>query len=268
MVSGASGFVGGRLVERAGPTAEVHALWRSHRPPTGGQAHQLDLADSAAVRGVVAQCRPEVVVHAAYNMAASREDNLLWSRNLLGAARDVGARFLLISTDLVFGGQRGWYREDESPNPTLPYGAWKAELERDVLADGGLVARTSLVWGLDPPNESVEQLVLKPLREGQMPRLFDDEWRTPTEVNDLADALLAATELTGPLILHLAGPERISRFEFGRKVARHLGHDPAAWQPFRRAEIAPNRPADTSLSTEATLRKLPIRFRGPSEILG
>jgi dTDP-4-dehydrorhamnose reductase len=216
----------------------------------------------------VRTARPEVVLHAAYDIAAGREPNLLWSRNLLAAARDGGARFVLLSTDLVFDGRRGWYGEDEPPNPSIPYGAWKAELEAEVLAAGGVVARTSLVWGVEPLAEPTAQLVVVPLREGRVPRLFDDEWRTPTEVHDLAPALLLACDLPGPRVLHLAGPERISRLDFGRKIASYFGFDPGLLPPFKRAEVAPDRPADTSLSTEATRALVAVQFRGPTEILG
>lgn len=267
LVSGAGGYVGGRVVERAREQSEVHALWRTRPPPPGAVTHQLDLADRAAVDRAVAVARPDVVVHAAYEMGAPAEQNLLWSRNLLAAARSAGARVLLLSTDLVFDGTRGWYAEDDQPHPTLAYGAWKAELEREVLDAGGIVARTSLVWGLDPLADTAGKLVLEPLRAGSTPRLFEDEWRTPTEVHDLADAVLAACQLAGPLILHLSGPERLSRLEFGRKIAAHFGFDPALLPPYRRAEIAPSRPADTSLATAATRRLVPVRFRGPSEIL-
>jgi dTDP-4-dehydrorhamnose reductase len=269
LLSGAGGYVGGRVVEAGRGQREIHALWRRHEPPAGAaSAHALDLADAAALSRVAAATRPRVLLHAAYDMAAGREPNLAWSRNLLAAAREVGAGFVLISTDLVFDGRRGWYREDEPPNPSLAYGTWKAELEAEVLAAGGVVARTSLVWGLEPLSESTAQLVLDPLREGRVPRLFEDEWRTPTEVHDLAAALLRACDLDGPLVVHLTGPERLSRLEFGRKIAAHFGHDPALLPPFKRAEVAPDRPADTSLAAEATRRVIPTRFRGPSEILG
>jgi dTDP-4-dehydrorhamnose reductase len=268
LVSGAGGYIGGRVIERARAEHELHALWRTHEPPWGATGHRVDLANGPAVHAALEAARPTAVVHAAYEMGAGAEPNLLWSRNLISASRAVGARVLLISTDLVFDGRRGWYREDEAPCPTLAYGVWKAALEGEVLALGGIVVRTSLVWGLEPIADTAEKLVLAPLRAGQTPRLFEDEWRTPTEVHDLADGLVRACALTGPLVLHLTGPERVSRLELGRKIARHFGFDPALLPPFSRAAVAPDRPADTSLAAEATRRLVPTRFRGPSDILG
>jgi dTDP-4-dehydrorhamnose reductase len=268
LVTGASGYVGGRVVEAAPADWEVHGQWRAHRPPAGATAHQADLADASAVARLTRAAEPEVVLHCAYQMAAPADENLLWSRNVFTSAREVGARVVLMSTDLVFDGRRGWYREDESPNPSIPYGAWKAELEREALELGAIVVRTSLVWGVDPPNDSVRQLVLQPIEKGETPRLFDDEWRTPTEVHDLAAALLQACALEESCVLHLAGPERISRYDLGCLIARHFGHDPSPWAPSKRAEVAPARPADTSLAiTDLTRSRVDAPFRGPTEVL-
>jgi dTDP-4-dehydrorhamnose reductase len=268
LITGASGYVGGRVVEAAPADWELHGHWRSRQPPSRAKAHQADLADADAVAQMTRAAEPEVVLHCAYQMAAPPEENLRWSRNVFASAREVGARVLLMSTDLVFDGKRGWYREDEPPSPTIPYGAWKAELEREALDLGAIVVRTSLVWGMDPPNDSVRQLVLQPIEKGEIPRLFDDEWRTPTEVNDLAAALVRACALTSSCILHFAGPERISRYDMGCLIARHFGHDPTDWPRFKRAEIAPARPADTSLAMTALTRShVDAPFRGPTEAL-
>ena len=268
LVTGASGYVGSHVLEAAPSGWELHGQGRTRQPPARATAHQADLADAAAVARLARAAEPEVVLHAAYQMGAAAEENLLWSRNVFAAAREVGARLLLMSTDLVFDGQRGWYREDEPPSPSIPYGAWKAQLEREALELGAIVVRTSLVWGVDPPNDSVRQLVLQPLEKGETPRLFDDEWRTPTEVHDLAAALLRACELSDSCLLHFAGPERISRYEMGCLIARHFGHDPSAWPRYKRAEIAPARPADTSLAiTDLTRSRVDAPFRGPSQAL-
>lgn len=267
LVSGAGGYVGGRIVEAARTRYEVHGLWRHRQPPAGGRAYQVDLGDGPSVRRLLADIRPNVVIHAAYEIAAGAEPNERWTRSLLEASRAIGARFLFLSTDLVFDGRRGCYHEDEPPSPIMAYGVWKARLEAEVLAAGGVVARTALVWGLDPVADNVERLVLAPLRAGGTPRLFEDEWRTPTEVHELAEGLLRAAELVGPRVLHLAGPERLTRLELGRMLARHQGYDPARLPPFRRAELAPERPADTSLDSTATIALLGVHFRGPSAIL-
>jgi dTDP-4-dehydrorhamnose reductase len=266
VVTGASGYVGGRFVELAAPEREVHALWRSTEPPAG-RAHRVDLDDIATLAGVFGRTRPEVVLHTAYDMAAGAEPNLRWTRNVMAATARADARFVFMSTDLVFDGARGWYAEDDEPRPVLDYGVWKTQLEREVLAGGGIVARTALVWGLDPISDNAERLVLEPLRAGRSPRLFEDEWRTPTEVHDLAAALLTVCDLTGPRTLHLAGPERLSRLEFGRMIARHFGFPAERLPPFRRAEVAPDRPRDVSLAMVSTRELVPMRFRGPGELL-
>jgi dTDP-4-dehydrorhamnose reductase len=265
-VTGASGYVGGRFVERAAPEREVHAQWRS-TPPPAGRAHRADLDDRATLTAVFTTAKPGVVLHAAYDMAAGAEPNLRWSRNVLAESERVGARMVFLSSDLVFDGERGWYRESDEPRPLLGYGVWKAQLEREVLAAGGVVARTALVWGLEPLSDNAEKLVLAPLRTGATPRLFEDEWRTPTEVHELTEALLLACEVTGPRVLHFAGPERISRLDFGRMIARRFGFRDEQLPPFRRAEIAPDRPRDTSLLVETTRELIPTRFHGPSELL-
>ncbi|TAK22089.1 MAG: NAD-dependent epimerase/dehydratase family protein [Chloroflexota bacterium] len=268
-LTGASGFVGGRIIETAPPDWSVAGQWRSHRPVSGCVAeHQVDLSDATATARAIRESSPDVVLHAAYDMAAGVEPNLVWSRNVLAAAAAIGARVVLISTDLVFDGKRGWYAEDEEPAPVIAYGAWKATLEREVLTAAGIVARTSLVWGIDPISATIESMILAPLRRGEPPRLFADEWRTPTEVRDLAHALWLAAELKGPRILHMAGPERLSRLEQGQVIARAFGFDPDSIPASYRAEVAPDRPADTSLlATRITTDVLRYRFRGPSEIL-
>src|SRR5207249_6938176 len=100
--------------------------------------------------------------------------------------------------DLPYGssglGRRGWYREVDRPSPIEPYGESKVAAEREVLGRGGVVARTSLIYGFDPLDPHTERMVGGPLRRGERPPFFVDEFRCPVYVCDLADALL---ELAG-----------------------------------------------------------------------
>jgi dTDP-4-dehydrorhamnose reductase len=122
------------------------------------------------------------------------------------AARRSGARLIHLSTDLVFDGEHAPYAEDDDPRPVSEYGRAKLEAERFVT--DGLVVRTSLLVGKPGPQEALAA------RDDVV--FHTDEIRCPTNVLDLAAALLelAARDDTG--VLHAAGPDAVSRLELAR----------------------------------------------------
>jgi dTDP-4-dehydrorhamnose reductase len=189
-----------------------------------------------------------------------------------------GARLALVSTDLVFGGappvgER--FAEDDPPAPLHRYGRTKAEgEERALLADPrALVVRLPLLFGDSRGRgQGATDAVLAAVARGERPRLFEDEWRTPLDVDDAAAATLeaAGTALTGRL--HLAGPRRLSRFALGREalLARDGGVDPEmVLEPSTRAEagMAESRAADVSLDASRAVRYLRTPLRPPEAAL-
>jgi dTDP-4-dehydrorhamnose reductase len=160
---------------------------------------------------------------------------------------------VFLSTDLVFDGEKGWYREDDLPAPLSVYGRTKAAAEQAVLAvPRGLVLRVSLLFGpsiVERPYFFDEQVVA--LREGRPLTLFNDEWRTPLSLASAARAvrMLVHSDFAG--ILHLGGPERMSRLEMGQRLAVHLGMNPSVLVAVPRSSIpaAEPRPGDTSLDS-------------------
>jgi dTDP-4-dehydrorhamnose reductase len=167
----------------------------------------------------------------------------------------VGRRLVHMSTDLVFDGTRGRYREDDAVNPILSYGRSKAEAERCVLAAHAhaTVARTSLLYGGAEP-AAQERLA----RENT--RFYIDELRSPVAVADLAEALLDLLEREWAGPLHMGGADDVSRFDF----AVLLGADR------RRLEAVPapcDRPRDTTLDSSRASTLLPTRLRGVREVL-
>jgi dTDP-4-dehydrorhamnose reductase len=277
LVTGGTGFVGGRLLERAGPTWETTGTYHASAPPARPWAWQpLDLRDPAAVDACLDAVRPALVIHAAYDKAAPEAVIAGGTTHFLAAATRVGARVLFISTDLVFDGRQGHYREEDPPAPLGAYGAAKVVAEQAVLAAGGLVVRTSLVYRLRPPDPANQALLIGPLARGETPCLFTDEYRTPIHVDDLADALLeiaawppaAWAALPAGGILHVGGPERLDRYTFARRLAPHLGVDLERLRAGTLAASGLVRAADTSLDTSRACARLRTPLRPLDAVLG
>ena len=155
-------------------------------------------------------------------------------------------------TDQVFDGRRGHYVESDRPSPINAYGRTKAEAERTVSGAGpsATVLRLGLVFGWSPQGtRSCLEQVVHALGRGERPRLFTDEFRTPVSAGDVASAVAELLPRTDVPLLHLGGPQRLSRYDFGVLVARAFGFDPARLVPVRQAdlELGTRRPADVSL---------------------
>ena len=254
LVTGGCGYLGRELVRRA-PAAgwEVRATW-FERPPQRGGADwvQADLRDpeaaQRAVDGVTA------VIHTAYRQGqAEWEVNVGGSTAVVEAAQ--GLRLVHLSSDVVFDGTRGRYREEDAPAPVNSYGRSKAEAERVVteLAPGATIVRTSLIYGGPEPGPQ-ERLAA----EGK--RFFVDEIRSPVHVGDLAEALLEVVALEFPGPLHLGGADDLSRFDF----AVLLGAD---GERIERANTTPDRAPDVSLDSSLAAELLQTRLRGVYEVL-
>jgi dTDP-4-dehydrorhamnose reductase len=276
VLTGASGQLGSYLVEEL--IRSGHRVFPWSRNAAGSRCgldlRPVDLTDEAAVHAALAESDPEVVVHAAA-MAASdevRKDpdrgraiNVDGTRRLASWCRVHERRLVFTSTDLVFDGTRPWYREEDDPRPIMAYGRTKAAAEPAVIdIPGGTVARLSLLYGLSSSGrESFFDRALAALRAGHQQVCFEDEFRTPLDYRTAARVLVRLAECGPGGIVHVAGRERVSRFELMRRVAGVLGIDPTLVRSNRREEVslAEPRPADVSLKTARLEAILPDLHR-------
>jgi dTDP-4-dehydrorhamnose reductase len=270
LLTGASGFLGSAVHDEL--VARGHEVLGARRQPAGA-VRTTDLSQPGAGARLVEATAPDALVHTAAmadiapcaaDPARARRLNAEAPAELAAACARRGARLLHVSTDQVFDGSRAGWREEDEPAPRHLYGASKLAGERGVAAacPGALIVRPSLLTGEAPAGRrSASSALLELLARGGRPALFTDEWRTPLAVVDAARALADLLERedcwrAAPLpsapgrLLHLGGPERLTRLELGRRIAAAAGFDPALCVPATRAQAGQaDRPADLSLDS-------------------
>lgn len=254
VVTGAGGLLGwwvARVLAERG--YRVYGVYRER----GGGLEGVEWVRADLEAGVPEVVRrADVVIHAAaytdvdgceVDRARAYRANFLATLAVARAAR----RVVYISTDYVFDGERGMYREEDVPNPVNYYGLSKLLGEGPVLARGGVVVRVSGLFGVSPHgkrNFGVEALLR--LRRGEEVRAFVDQRLSPTYVPFLAERLADLLERDVEGVLHIAG-EPATRFEFAVALAEALGVDRGLVKPARLSEarLVARRPRDSSLDT-------------------
>lgn len=264
LITGAGGQFGSVLLAHLVGARHDAVGWVSPRgpQPRAGRCEALDLCDAARVTALLEQTQPRVIVHAAAvtsvqaaydDPEAARRTNVDATKRLAEWAGRHGARLVFISTDMVFDGSAAPYDESAATCPVSRYGRSKADAEEAVRAIGGdaLIVRLPLLYGLPAVDRSTTFVgQLAALRAGRELRLFTDEFRTPIELGDAARAVIEAAASTATGVLHVAGPQRLSRYEMIAIAARALGIERPNLTAISRVEaVGPEpRPGDLSLS--------------------
>lgn len=261
MLTGATGFLGRRLLLGLAGAWRVVAASRSAEGP---DAVTLDLVDLDSVARAFRGIRPAAVVHAgaiADPDACEREPELARQINveavkvLAALCAKAKARLVHFSTDLVFDGEKGRYREGDAAQPLSAYGSGKLESEDAALrfCPGSVVLRVSNCYGrpLGARTCFVDHLHAN-LTAGRPVPGFTDQWRTSTAADQLPEVvrrLLADPDLAG--VFHWGGADRTTRYETALAFCRVMGYDERLVHPARAADkrfLAP-RPRDASLDS-------------------
>lgn len=268
-ITGAGGLIGHAAARRV----PVPPGWE----PVPLARADLELSDARAVEERFRSDPPDAVIHCAAmsrspacqaDPARARLWNVEATRRLAGLAERIP--FVLLSTDLVFDGARGGYREDDAVGPLSVYAETKVEAEAAVRQNPRhLVVRTSLNHGTSPTGDrGFNEEMLNAWRAGRTLRLFVDEFRNPVAADVTARAVweLAVSGASG--VVHVAGAERLSRWEIGLALA---GRHPEGRSLIAQARLAEYqgapRPPDTSLDCTRAASLLSFRLPGYREWL-
>ena len=220
-VTGAGGLIGNYLVRAAPRSAQdwqVIGLTRA----------QLDLTDFDAVGAAFMEHRPQLIVHCAAlssspacqeNPSLARKVNVEATTRLVELAADIP--FIFFSSDLVFDGRQGNYDESARPNPLSVYAETKIAAEQVVLANPRhTVVRISLNGGASPTGDrGFNEQMRRAWQAGKTLKLFVDEFRCPMPAIVTARAIWELVAQSKPGLYHLAGSQRLSRWQMGQLIA-------------------------------------------------
>ncbi|AWO00251.1 NAD(P)-dependent oxidoreductase [Chitinophaga alhagiae] len=276
LVTGSNGLLGQYLIQRlsALPGYEVVATGRGPnrlKMQDGYVYESVNLGDEAGVKGLVERHRPDAIIHAGAMTQADdceRNKDACWMANvtatryLLQGAERTGSFFLFLSTDFVFDGLGGPYREDDPVNPVNYYGASKAAAERIVKQAKvpWAIARTVLVYGLadDPRRSNIITWVKNNLEQKKKLKVVNDQWRTPTFVQDLAEGCRLIIDKRAQGVFHLSGKDMLTPYDMAVQVAHYLNLDTRLFEKVDATSFKQpaKRPAKTGFIIEKAEKEL------------
>jgi len=270
LVTGAGGLLGSAVVSLASRRHEVYSTYNVH-PSYSGTPVRLDLLNRNEISREVRRIAPEAIVHLAAltdvdacerNKALAESINHEATRALSESAKEGGTFFLYVSTDYVFDGSKGMYKEDDPANPINTYGMTKLKGEEAVRSSGGefCIARGSVIYGPRPAAGKVNFAlwILERLRRRENANILVDQYVSPTLSTSMAASLIEIVErrLTG--VFHVSGAERVSRLNFAMALAKTFDLDPSVLRPIPMSEMKwlAKRPRDSSLDVRKADRTL------------
>jgi dTDP-4-dehydrorhamnose reductase len=270
LITGASGLYGSKLAQLA--LAQGYEVYSSDIQGFSvfGNFVKLDISGKEQVDAVFKSIKPDIVVHAATltdvdkcetNKELAWKVNVEGTKNIVNASHAAGSFLIYISTDYVFGGEKGYYKETDKPNPIQYYGITKLKAEEIVQTQKEyFIARPSVIYGSTPAAGKVNFALwlIESLRKGQRVKIVTDQWNTPTLNTNLAEMTLEVAErrLTG--IYHMCGATRVSRMEFATMIADAFDLDKTLIDTAYSAQFTwpAKRPMDSSLDTSKAQRAL------------
>lgn len=261
LITGGSGLLGSKLAKLASEEFEVVATYNKHFVKTEYRLIPLDITKNREVDRIFRDEKPDLVVHtAALTNVDYCEDhreeawkiNVKGTENLAWACKKIGAKITYISTDFIFDGGKGMYKEGDPVHPVDYYGATKFEGEKVIenLNVDHIIARVSVLYGWNIQNSlNFVTWIINALKQGRQINIVTDQYVSPTLADNAAEAIIKLIKKNVEGIFHTAGSERINRYDFALKIADVFNLDNGLINPIMSEELKQKakRPKDSSL---------------------
>jgi dTDP-4-dehydrorhamnose reductase len=242
LITGSNGLLGQKIINSKG--IEGRTLLAVSRGPCrvllqeNVRYESCDLVSQKSIVDVVSDFMPDAIIHTAamtnvdeceLNPEACRIQNVEAVKNVIAACEKTGAHLIHLSTDFIFDGKDGPYDEMAIPNPVSIYGQSKLDAERLVMAAScpWSIVRTVLVYGIAPglSRSNIILWVKASLEQGKEIQVVDDQFRTPTLAEDLADGCLLIAEKRAEGIFNISGKDFLTPYEMAIQTADYFQLD-------------------------------------------
>jgi len=282
LVTGSNGLLGQKIVYKLLQRSDINLVAASKGEnrlieKKGYTYINLDISKFDEVSAVVEKFQPQVIINTAAMTnvdACETQKEECWATNVTAVENFVRAikltinnqqstiHFVHLSTDFVFDGEAGPYKEEDQPNPLSYYALSKYESEK-VLQRSKIswaIIRTIIVYGI-VDNMSRSNVVLwakGALEKGQPIKVVDDQFRSPTLAEDLADACISAADKKAKGIYHVSGKDIMSILELVYRVADFWKLDKSNVQAIKSDTLnqAAKRPPRTGFILDKAYREL------------
>ena len=276
LVTGSNGLLGQKLLDNLRNRYDFDLIASSKGPdryphPGFYQYIDLDITDRFAVNEIIQAFKPDTIIHTAAMTnvdACESEKEACWDLNvhaldhIIEASEKTGTHIIHLSTDFVFDGQDGPYREEDKPAPVSYYGLSKEVSEKhlSLYSHKWTIIRTIIVYGIvkDMSRTNIVLWAKKALSENKEITVVDDQFRSPTLAEDLAEACLSAAVKQKTGIYHVSGKDFMSIIELVERVADHYKLDKTLIKPIKSASLnqAAKRPPRTGFVLDKAYKEL------------
>lgn len=276
VVTGSNGLLGQTLVNLLLKNKDQYQVYGLSRGENrSGRSdfnyYNLDITECNQLKKMLLQIQPDVIVNTAAmtNVDACEDDkencdklNIEAVKYLTQISLEVNAHLIHISTDFIFDGVKGYYKETDTPNPLSYYGLSKLKSEEVLLSSDidYTILRTILVYGKvnNLGRNNIVLWVKEMLENEKEITIVDDQYRMPTYVEDLAMACKISIDKKATGIFHISSNELLSVYKIAQQIAEVFGLNKKLIKPISTSTLNQKalRPPKTGFDLSKTNKKL------------
>ena len=290
LITGSNGLLGQKLIGLYLKNNDVQLIATArgiNRYPIdeGYEYAIMDITSFEQVQEVIKKYKPHCIINtAAMTNVDQCEEDMVGAKNLninavshlIDAANQVDAHFIQLSTDFIFDGKAGPYKEDDEPKPLSFYGKTKLEAEKIIRAKSNKwsIIRTILVYGIvhDMSRSNIVLWAKNALEKGQPLKIVDDQFRSPTLAEDLAIGCQLVEQKEAEGIYNISGKDQMSIVSLVERVADYFQLDKTSIERVSSSTLnqPAKRPPITGFNLEKSIKELgynPHSFEEGIELL-